>query len=126
MIRASRVFVAVILMVASVASYLEPEYIENVLNSNIIVDSDDEKTDLLGIQTNEHWLVMIIEFEGLPSGPGKDAERAEAVLMGVNGADDYLEQATASQSSLEITIVDSIYSAPVSYTHLTLPTKRIV
>ncbi len=114
MIRASRVFVAVILMVASVASYLEPEYIENVLNSNIIVDSDDEKTDLLGIQTNEHWLVMIIEFEGLPSGPGKDAERAEAVLMGVNGADDYLEQATASQSSLEITIVDSIYSAPSS------------
>jgi len=113
-IRASRVFVAVILMVASVASYLEPEYIENVLNSNIIVDSDDEKTDLLGIQTNEHWLVMIIEFEGLPSGPGKDAERAEAVLMGVNGADDYLEQATASQSSLEITIVDSIYSAPSS------------
>tara|TARA_B100002052_G_scaffold209299_1_gene191348 strand:+ start:4653 stop:6701 length:2049 start_codon:yes stop_codon:yes gene_type:complete len=101
-------------MVASVASYLEPEYIENVLNSNIIVDSDDEKTDLLGIQTNEHWLVMIIEFEGLPSGPGKDAERAEAVLMGVNGADDYLEQATASQSSLEITIVDSIYSAPSS------------
>ena len=57
---------------------------------------------------------MIIEFEGLPSGPGKDAERAEAVLMGVNGADDYLEQATASQSSLEITIVDSIYSAPSS------------
>ncbi len=114
MIRAARVFVAIILMVASVASYLEPEYIENVLNSNIIVDSDDEKTDLLGIQTNEHWLVMIIEFEGLPSGPGKDAERAEAVLMGVNGADDYLEQATASQSSLEITIVDSIYSAPSS------------
>ena len=52
MIRAARVFVAIILMVASVASYLEPEYIENVLNSNIIVDSDDEKTDLLGISKN--------------------------------------------------------------------------
>ncbi len=112
MIRAARVFVAIFLMIASVASYLEPEYIENVLNSNIIVDTDTENIDLLGIQSNEHWLVMIIEFEGLPAGPGKDADRAEVVLMGVNGADDYLEQVTASQSSLEITIVDSVYSAP--------------
>ena len=112
MIRAVRVFVAIILMMASVASYLEPEYVENVLNSNIIVDTESEKNDLLGIQSNEHWLVMIIEFDGLPSGPGKDAERAEIVLMGVNGADDYLEQTTASQSSLEITIVDTVYSAP--------------
>ena len=114
MIRAARVFVAIILMVASIASYLEPEYIEDVLNSNIIVDADEEKAELLGIQADEHWLVMIIEFEGLPSGPGKDAERAEIVLMGVNGADEYLEQATASQSTLQITVVDSIYSAPSS------------
>ena len=114
MIRAIRVIVAAILMVASVATFIQPELIEDVMDVNVVINSDDDNDELLGIQSDEHWLVLIVEFDGLPSGAGKDAERAEALLMGVNGADDYLEQATASHTSLQITVFDNVYSAQSS------------
>ena len=110
-IRAIRVIVAAILMITSVATFVQPELIEDVMDSNIVIDSEVENEKLLGIQSNEHWLVLIVEFDGHPSGVGKNAEHAQTLLMGVDGADDYIDQATASHSSLQITVLDTIYTA---------------
>ncbi len=112
MFRSLRVLAAVFLLFTSLATFYEPELIEDILINAQNNESDDNHRQLLGIQENERWLVIIIEFEGLPSGTGKDVEKAQNLLMGVNGADDYLNEVTSSNTNLEVIISDSIYSAP--------------
>ena len=112
MIRSLRVIAAVVLLLTSIGTFIQPEIVENVLMNNQINHNHDDTDGLLGIQENERWLIIIIEFEGLPSGVGKDSTQAQNMLMGVDGADDYIDQLTASNSVLEIVISDSIYTAP--------------
>ena len=114
MIRSLRVIVAVLLLLTSIGTFLEPEIVENVLTNNHNTHSHEDSSDLLGIQQNENWLVIIIEFDGIPIGDGKDSVHAENILMGVDGADDYIKELTASNSNLQIVISDSIYTAPSS------------
>lgn len=114
MIRSLRVIVAVVLLLTSIGTFIEPEIVENVLVNSQITHNHDDSDELLGIQDNEVWLIIIIEFEGLPSGVGKDSTHAQNMLMGVDGADDYIDELTASNSVLDIVISDSIYSAPSS------------
>ncbi len=112
MIRALRVCVAALLLITSLTTFVEPDLIEDVLRNTENTDSNSDQRKLLGIQDNERWLVIIIEFQGLPTADGKDAEHAENILMGVNGADDYLDEITASNTNLEVVISDTIYTAP--------------
>ena len=112
MIRSLRVVAAVVLLLTSIGTFIQPEIIDDVLINNQITHSHDDSNELLGIQENERWLIIIIEFEGLPVGVGKDASHAQNMLMGIDGADDYIEELTASNSMLEIVISDSVYTAP--------------
>ena len=92
MIRSLRVIAAVVLLLTSIGTFIQPEIVENVLMNNQINHNHDDTDGLLGIQENERWLIIIIEFEGLPSGVGKDSTQAQNMLMGVDGADDYIDQ----------------------------------
>jgi len=112
MIRALRVCVAALLLITSLTSFVQPELIEDIIHNTDNTDSNADQRKLLGIQQNERWLVIIVEFQGLPSGDGKDAVHAENILMGVNGADDYLDEISASNTNLQVVISDTIYSAP--------------
>ena len=112
MIRSLRVVAAVALLLTSIGTFIQPDIVENMLINNPITHNHDDSNELLGIQENERWLIIIIEFEGLPAGVGKDSEHAQNLLMGVDGADDYIDELTASNSVLEIVISDSVYTAP--------------
>ena len=59
--------VAVLLLLTSLGTFLEPEIVENVLTNNHNTHSHEDSNDLLGIQQNENWLVIIIEFDGIPT-----------------------------------------------------------
>ena len=105
-----RVIAAVVLLLTSIGTFIQPNIVENMLINNPIIHNNDDSNELLGIQENERWLIIIIEFEGLPAGVGKDSEHAQNLLMGVDGADDYIDELTASNSVLEIVISDSVYT----------------
>ncbi len=113
-LRSIRVIVAVILLLTSIATFIQPALVEDVLLNVKIQEQREDNRDLLPIQQDERWLVIIVEFEGAPSGVGKDADQAQNILMGVDGADDYLTEMTASDTVLEVVISDTIYSAPSS------------
>ena len=70
MIRPLRVIAAVVLLLTSIGTFIQPEIVENVLMNNQNNHNHDYSDGLLGIQENERWLIIIIEFEGLPSGVG--------------------------------------------------------
>ena len=112
MIRSLRVIAAVVLLITSIGTFVQPEIVENVLINTQVSHQHEDSDELLGIQENERWLVIIIEFDGLPVSVGKDATHAQNMLMGVDGADDYIDELTASNSILDIVISESIYSAP--------------
>ena len=112
MIRSLRVIAAVVLLITSIGTFVQPEIVENVLINTQVSHQHEDSDELLGIQENERWLVIIIEFDGLPVSVGKDATHAQNMLMGVDGADDYIHELTASNSILDIVISESIYSAP--------------
>ena len=92
MIRSLRVIAAVVLLLTSIGTFIQPEIVENVLMNSQINHNHDDSDGLLGIQENERWLIIIIEFEGLPSGVGKDSTQAQNKLIGLDGADDYIHQ----------------------------------
>lgn len=63
------------------------------------------------MQGNENWLVVVVDFPNAPETGFRNIEKAETILTGVNGADDYISQLTAGQTTLNVTIVPTVYHA---------------
>ena len=67
-----------------------------------------EPLSLLGIQANEEWLVLQVEF---PNSAYSES-RARSLLMGVGSAEEYIEEMTAGSSTLSVTLFDEVWEAP--------------
>ena len=91
------------LLLVSSWAFTNGEHIDDWVRDNQL-SSDESPEALLPIQGEERWLVLVADF------PSQRASEA----WGVNQAQNMLDDIARS------------YIEPVSYTHLTLPTKRIV
>ena len=86
--RTIRVIFATLILLSAGFVHMNPDTIESLLQDVVKPGDETEDVPLVGLQNEEHWLVVIIEFPQLPTGPGKDIERVESILTGVDGADD--------------------------------------
>ena len=66
-----------------------------------------EPLSLLGIQANEEWLVLQVEF---PNSPYSES-RARSLLMGAGSAEEYIEEMTAGSSTLSATLFGEVWEA---------------
>ena len=109
--RTIRVIFAGLILLSASFVHLNPETIETLLQDVVTPDEQSDDIPLVGLQDEENWLVVIIEFPQLPTGPGKDIERVESILTGIDGADDYISEMSGGTSSLSVTILNATYTA---------------
>lgn len=109
--RTIRVIFAGLILLSAGFVHLNPETIETLLQDVVTPDEQSDDIPLVGLQDEENWLVVIIEFPQLPTGPGKDIERVESILTGIDGADDYISEMSGGTSSLSVTILNATYTA---------------
>ena len=87
----------------------------DVLEEHIGVVVDD--AELVQLQPNERWLVIVIDFPTAPVGPTRNIERANTILTGVSGGDDYISQLSGEQSSLTVDVLPDVYHASKNVQH---------
>ncbi|MBD18526.1 MAG: hypothetical protein CMB13_02685 [Euryarchaeota archaeon] len=109
--RAIRVIFAALILLSAGFVHFNPETIETLLQDVVTPDEQSVDIPLVGLQDEENWLVVIIEFPQLPTGPGKDIERVESILTGIDGADDYISEMSGGIASLSVTILNTTYTA---------------
>ena len=63
------------------------------------------------MQTEERWLVVVVDFPNAPETGFRNVEKAQTLLTGINGADDYISEATGGTTTLSVTIVPTVYHA---------------
>ncbi len=69
------------------------------------------------IQSEERWLVVVVDFPNAPETGFRNVQKAEILLTGTNGADEYISEATGGATTLSVTIIPTVYHAqnPDSY-----------
>ena len=95
--------IAGVLMLLGTISFAYNSEIDSWVRDNSIVIEDDEVTTL-GLQTEEYWPVLIVDFEGGNSNWGKS--EAEDIL--IPEASNYFDQFTNYNSNVQIDIIDKI------------------
>ncbi len=73
--------------------------------------NSESESPLVGIQEQENWLVVVVDFSDEASGNGRDIIQAKGLLDGSNGAVGYIEAMSGGESSLNLTYYSEIIRA---------------
>ncbi len=80
----------------------------DAIREEVIMTNDAE---IVEMQDDERWLVIIVEFPDDLSAPGSDYNRADAMLMGTNSAATYFSEISSGRSTLTADIQSQIHTA---------------
>jgi len=80
----------------------------DAIREEVIMTNDAE---IVEMQDDERWLVIIVEFPDDLSAPGSDYDRADAMLMGTNSAATYFSEISSGRSTLTADIQSQIHTA---------------
>ena len=86
---------------ATVASWLAQQL--------VVVDDESEEDALLGLQANEHWLVVVVDFEQHPAENGWGTD--DASLLMNQAAVPYVEQLSGMASHLTVHVHPTVVRA---------------
>ena len=75
------------------------------------VKNPDLDAPVVQMQADERWLVVVVDFTNAPETGFRNVERANLILTGTNGADDFISQTTGGASTLSVTIQPDVYHA---------------
>lgn len=105
--RALRAAIATLLLVSALFVHMNGELVDEWAERQAPRNEPDQ-LQLLGIQAAEEWLVLQVEFPG----GGYSESKARNLLEGRNSAEEYIEQLTAGESSLTVTLSSEVWQAP--------------
>ena len=80
----------------------------DAIREEVIMTNDAE---IVEMQDDERWLVIIVEFPDDLSASGSDHSRANAMLMGSNSAATYFSEISGGRSTLTADIQSQIHTA---------------
>ena len=105
--------VIIILLLASSWSFSNNETLEQWMAENTYV-IEDEEVDLLPLQNNERWLVLLVDFDEQPSTEAWGPNQAQTLLDDV--AQKYITQMSGSTTLIQIDVSSKVSraSGPVS------------
>jgi len=108
--RPLRAIAVVVILAAAGWLQVNADAFEDLLH-DAVRPEEAAPVELLPLQVEERWLVMVIEFPSRPSGAGRDSARAEAMLTGENAADEYLFEMSGGTTSLEVFVNPIVHTA---------------
>jgi M6 family metalloprotease-like protein len=109
---ATRAVIAAVILLMGIWTNLNSDVIDGWVDDGIISQSDDS-VSLVGLQAEEEWLVLRVQFPGNPF----SQDKADSMLGGDGSAASYIDQMSNSKSSLVITEASDIWVSPHSEGH---------
>lgn len=94
-----QIILGVIIITSGIVSYMVPEIIENLQQTTVV---ENEDLVLLGLQENENWLVIIVDFPDFPSSDAVGVSQAENILN--EQGTRYISELSGNQSDLSVTV----------------------
>ncbi len=89
--------IAIVLFTSSWYVYSNPDLVEDVIE-NVNNQSEDNNYIPLNFQTNERWLVLLVDFPDNPNTNFKNIDSAREMINGENGVSEYLLDVVNGQS----------------------------
>ncbi len=105
--RTLRAVLAALLLLGALYVHLNSETVDEWA-SNQGSSEDDDGLSLIGVQAEERWLVLQVEFPNSQF----STTSASDILIGEGSAEEYIQQMTAGESSLSVTLFDEVWQAP--------------
>ena len=97
-----------LLLSAAVFSFTNDDVVEEWLKNNSIIVKSDE-IEILPIQENEHWPVLIVDFNGRNTNQATVINDAEDML--IPSADEYFTQLSGGSTTINVDIHRSMFTA---------------
>ena len=101
--RSFKVVIATLILFGGIWVNLNPDLVNTTYN----FDDSDENPNLVGLQENEHWLVIRVAFPSMPH----SLSETESLLLGSGSAQEYISQLSGGVSNLEVTISDEVWTS---------------
>ena len=109
---AARTVLAAAILMVGIWANINSDIIDGWVDDGIASQSG-ETVSLIGLQAEEEWLVLRVQFPGKPFSQSK----ADSMLGGDDSAASYIDQMSSSESSLVITEISEIWVSPQSEGH---------
>ena len=103
---AVQISVGIIIMFSGIITFLIPELIDEIRPTTII---ENEEVHLLGLQEEEEWLVIVVDFPDYPSTDSVGINQAENILN--EQAVRYIDEMSGGKSILNITVHEKVITA---------------
>ena len=103
--------VALIFMSSATWTFLNEATVEDWLRGQL-EDPQQEEVPLVPLQDDEHWLVVVVDFEQSPASDGWGTEEAATLME--QAVVPYVEQLSGNASSLEITLHTEVVRASMA------------
>lgn len=104
--------VALVLFASAAWSFTNESTIENWLVDQLVVDATDQSVQV-PLQDDEHWMVIVVDFEGNEAGNAWGTGEAENLLE--QAVIPYIEQLSGNSSTLDITVHPNVIRAQDTY-----------
>ena len=104
--------VALVLFASAAWSFSNESTIEDWLVDRLIVDTTEQSVQV-PLQDDEHWMVIVVDFEGNEAGNVWGTEEAENLLE--QAVIPYIEQLSGNSSTLDITVYPNVIRAQDTY-----------
>lgn len=106
--RAVAFLLALVFFMASAAIWMNEALLESWLADQFVIEAEDD-SPLVGLQTDEHWLVVIVEFSDHPVTEAWGTDEAELLME--QAAVPYIDQLSAGTSTLSIHVHPTVVRA---------------
>ncbi len=108
---AVRAGLAVAILMLGIWAHTNPEVLDEWIGNPS--DITEEESELVGLQENEEWLVLRVEFEGRPFAQ----QKANSMFSLDGSASMYVDQMSGSKSVLTVTLSDRVWLSPNPESH---------
>ena len=108
----ARAAIAAAVLMMGVWANLNPDIIDDWIDVGIAEQTDDP-IDLVGLQSDERWLVLRVQFPDRPF----SQDKADSMLGGENSAADYIDQISGGTSTLSVSMQGGVWTAPHAEGH---------
>ncbi|MDP6899443.1 MAG: M6 family metalloprotease domain-containing protein [Candidatus Thalassarchaeaceae archaeon] len=106
-----RVVIAVAIILGGQWLIGQPNLYEPIFDSIYEREVVSDDPVIVPMQTEERWLVVIVEFPEDPSGAGDDPQRARAIMSGASSVKTYFEEISGGRTTFIADVQDEIHPA---------------
>ena len=98
-----------VLFLSSAWIWINQNTVESWLVQQLVVDQPNEQRPLTGLQDEERWLVVVVDFDAHPATEGWNVEQANLLLE--QAAVPYIEQLSGHQTELVVDVHPAVVRA---------------